>query len=338
MEILGQNKTQKFYCKKCDYTCFKKKHWLQHIKTIKHNANKMLINANSKKDTKICCKYCNKKYKHISSLSRHQKICKKAPSQLVKISQKLAKISHSTLICECGKTYKHASSLSKHRKQCLYLQSLEEEIEIEEDIVPTNNVEQLLKNILKENKELKEQMKKMQINNTYTTNNNTTHNNQKFSINVFLNEKCKNAMSLNDFVDNIQLSLKDLEFTNKHGFVEGVSNIFIKNLNDMDVTERPIHCSDQKRLQFYVKKDDKWEKDKKNEEIDKSIEKIGNKQIKKISDWTAANPGYETNPKKLNEYYSLVRKIMGVNFEKNLRKVKKIIGENVKLEKEDKIE
>ena len=126
-----------------------------------------------------------------------------------------------------------------------------------------NNVEQLLKNILKENKELKEQMKNMQINNNYTTNN-TTNNNQKLSINVFLNEKCKNAMSLNDFVDKIQLSLKDLEFTNKHGFVEGVSNIFIKNLNDMDVTERPIHCSDQKRLQFYVKKEDKWEKDKKN--------------------------------------------------------------------------
>ena len=333
MEILGQNKTPKFYCAKCDYSCFKKKYWLQHIKTIKHNANKMLNIANSKKDTQICCKFCNKQYKHISSLSRHQKKCKYAPSKLVKISQKLAKVSHDKLICECGKTYKHASSLSKHKKNCSYFHSLVYEIEEDDDIIPNNNVEQLLKNILKENKELKEQMKNMQINNNYTTNN-TTNNNQKLSINVFLNEKCKNAMSLNDFVDKIQLSLKDLEFTNKHGFVEGVSNIFIKNLNDMDVTERPIHCSDQKRLQFYVKKEDKWEKDKKNKELDKSIEKISNKQLKKISDWTIANPGYETIPHKLDEYYNLVRKIMGVNFEKNLRKVKKIIGENVKLEKE----
>ena len=159
----------------------------------------------------------------------------------------------------------------------------------------------------------------------------TNNNNQKYTINMYLNDKCKNAMSLKDFVDNIKLSLEDLEFTSHHGFVEGVSNIFLKNLNDMEITERPIHCSDQKRLQFYVKKEDKWEKDKQNIEIDKSIQNIGSKQIGTLIEWTNANPGYENNPVKMEEYFQLVGKTMGVDCEKNIRKIKKIISENVKL-------
>ena len=250
-----------------------------------------------------------------------------------KIIQNYPKVIHSKFQCECGKSYKYASGLSKHKSKCVLFNNGVVEI-LKNPIIPSNNVETLLKNILEENKELRSEIKNLK---TMNITNNNTQNNQ-FNINMFLNEKCKNAMNLEDFVEKIKLTLEDLQFTKDNGYAKGISNIFIKNLNDMDVTERPIHCSDQKRLQFYVKKDDKWEKDKKNEEIDKSIEKIGNKQIKKISDWTAANPGYETNPGKLDEYYSLVRKIMGVNFEKNLRKVKKIIGENVKLEKEDKIE
>ena len=89
-------------------------------------------------------------------------------------------------------------------------------------------------------------------------------------------------MTLTDFVENLHLSLKDLDFTNAQGYVEGISKIFIRNLNNMDVTERPIHCSDQKRLQFYVKKENKWEKDEEHEEIDKSIAKVSKKQIENL--------------------------------------------------------
>ena len=326
---------QKFYCKKCDYGCSKKSSYNKHLATAKHKNDIFLHEQGIKKfPTDFNCKFCNKKYKHKSGQYRHQKICKKQPSQLAKLATKLAIINKQDFICECGKLYKHASSLSKHKKLCNYLQSLEDNSEGRNEIIPSNNVEKLLKNImldnkeiLKENRELKEQVKNMKMGNI--TNNN---NNQKYTINMYLNDKCKNAMSLKNFVENIKLSLKDLEFTSNHGFVEGISNIFLKNLNDMEVTERPIHCSDQKRLQFYVKKEDKWEKDKQNEEIDKSIQNISNKQIGTLIEWTKANPGYENNPDKMEEYFKIVGKTMGVDCEKNIRKIKKIISENVKLD------
>tara|TARA_Y100000816_G_C26104416_1_gene586326 strand:+ start:1273 stop:2280 length:1008 start_codon:yes stop_codon:yes gene_type:complete len=331
MEKSCPKNKQKFYCKICDYGCSKKSSFNKHLLTAKHkNGISPQKNGIKKLPSVFRCIFCNKNYKHRSGQYRHQKICKKRPSVLAKISHQLAIPQNYSFICECGKSYKHASSLSKHRKSCIYLQSLEEEPDSPDEIIPTNNVEKLLKNILDENKELKEQMKSLKLGNTY--NNTTNNNNQKYTINMYLNDKCKNAMSLKDFVENIKLSLEDLEFTSHHGFVEGVSNIFLKNLNDMEVTERPIHCSDQKRLQFYVKKEDKWEKDKQNEEIDKSIKNISSKQIGTLVEWTSANPNYEHNPAKMEEYFQLVGKTMGVDCEKNIRKIKKIISENVKLD------
>ena len=238
-------------------------------------------------------------------------------------------ITENMLICACGKTYKYRSGLSRHQKKCTYsvvkTDTMTDLVNKEDDF-ENNEIKTILKGILKENRELKEQMKNMKMANI------TNNNNQKYTINMYLNDKCKNAMSLKDFVDNIKLSLEDLEFTSHHGFVEGVSNIFLKNLNDMEVTERPIHCSDQKRLQFYVKKEDKWEKDKQNIELDKSIQNISSKQIGTLIEWTKANPGYENNPDKMEEYFQLVGKTMGVDCEKNVRKIKKIISENVKLD------
>ena len=238
-------------------------------------------------------------------------------------------VTENMLCCPCGKTYKYRSGLSRHQKKCTYSvvkSDTKTELAKNDDEFEGDEIKTILKGILKENRELKEQMKNMKMGNI------TNNNNQKYTINMYLNDKCKNAMSLKDFVDNIKLSLKDLEFTSHHGFVEGVSNIFLKNLNDMEVTERPIHCSDQKRLQFYVKKEDKWEKDKQNEEIDKSIQNISNKQIGTLIEWTKANPGYENNPDKMEEYFNIVGKTMGVDCEKNIRKIKKIISENVKLD------
>ena len=194
--------------------------------------------------------------------------------------------------------------------------------------VPTNNVEKLLKNILEENKILREKITNMEMGNTY---NNTQNNN--FNINMFLNEKCKNAMNLEDFVEKIKLSLEDLQFTKDNGYAKGISNIFIKNLNDMDVTERPIHCSDQKRLQFYVKNDNEWTKDNNNEKIDSSIEKISKKQLKSIQDWVEANPDYLESDVKTEEYFTLVRSITQPNDDRNLKNIKRKVGEIVKIEK-----
>jgi hypothetical protein len=222
-------------------------------------------------------------------------------------------------ICPCGKTYKTRGGFSKHKKKCTYT-VVKEEIVIDDN---KSNVEDLLHELIEDNKNLRSEIKNLKLG--------TTTYNQNLSINLFLNDKCKDAMTLTDFVENLHLSLKDLDFTNTQGYVEGISKIFIRNLNNMDVTERPIHCSDQKRLQFYVKKENKWEKDAEHEEIDKSIAKVSKKQILILTDWCKANPGYEDDPEKSEEYFKLVGRTMGPNDEKRLRQIKKILAENVKI-------
>jgi hypothetical protein len=333
MEKSSKKVPKKYYCADCDYTTCKKSQWNRHIMTAKHkNAINAIYNAIQKSSDKFTCKICNKTLKHLSSLYRHQKICKKHPSQLAKLAKKLAKISHQKFECVCGKSYKHASSLSKHKIKCISLKDEGETSDIGE-IIPTNNVEHLLKNImlnnkaiLEENKILREKITNLECGNIY----NNTQNNQ-FNINMFLNEKCKNAMNLEDFVEKIKLTLEDLQFTRDNGYALGISNILIKNLNDMDITERPIHCSDQKRMQFYVKNADEWSKDKNNEKINYSIEKVSKKQIKSIQDWILANPDYLESDSKTEEYFTLVKSITESNDYKNLRSIKRKVGENVKI-------
>lgn len=322
-------KNKNFFCEICSFGCNKKSDFNRHISTYKHiNATNAISNAIKKTPSIICCKICGKDFKHKSSLYRHKKTCKCDASQLAKISQKLAKISHNQFVCECGKSYKHASSLSKHKTKCKHLQLVSENTE-KKEIVPTNNVEHLLKDILEENKVLREKISNLELGNTI----NNTHNNQQYSINFFLNEKCKNAMNLEDFVEKIKFTLEDLQYTSENGYAKGISNVFIKNLNDMDITERPIHCSDQKRLQFYIKNDNEWTKDKNNEKIDHTIEKVSKKQIKSIQEWVEANPDYMDSDAKMEEYFTLVRSITQPNDDKNLKNIKRKVGENVKLEK-----
>ena len=334
MEKSSKKVPKKFYCKDCDYSTCKKSQWDRHILTAKHkNAINAIFDAIQKSSNKNTCELCDKSFKHISALYRHKKICKKDPSQLAKLAKKLAKISHPNFECVCGKSYKHASSLSKHKLKCFLLKDEEDNNKIDE-IIPSNNVEYLLKNImldnkaiLEENKELRSEIKNLKIGN------NITNNNQQYSINFFLNEKCKNAMNLEDFVERIKFTLEDLEFTKDNGYAKGISNIFIKNLNDMDITERPIHCSDQKRMQFYIKNDNSWSKDKSNEKLDHSIEKVSKKQIQSIKEWVMVNPNYMDSEVKMSEYFELIKNITQPNDDKNLRTIKKKVGENVKLEK-----
>ncbi len=327
-----------YSCEACDYNTSRKSQWSRHILTAKHlKLTNAAFGLTKKVPCKFICEKCKKDFNHRQSLFRHKKICKGGYGQLAKLAKKLAKVSHQKFHCECGKSYKHASSLSKHKTKCDYLHVEGDRKDYTDEIVPTNNVEILLKalleknnDILEENKILREKISTMEFGNTY--NNNQTNNNQ-FNINMFLNEKCKNAMNLEDFVEKIKLSLEDLQFTKDNGYAKGISNIFIKNLNDMDVTERPIHCSDQKRLQFYVKNDNEWTKDKNNEKLDNTIKKVSRKQMKSIQEWVEANPDYTETDAKMEECFTLVRSITEPNDDKNLKNIKRKVGENVKIDK-----
>ena len=311
-----------FYCKKCDYTTSRKSQWTRHKMTAKHKNGNNGNDDGNEKSSNFFCENCGNIYRHKSGLSRHLKTCKIALSQLSKSYPNYPKVIHSKFVCECGKSYKYPSGLSKHRKICKKIIK-DENVEI--TLAKTNNVEILLKSILEENKELREEIKNMKMGNTYNTQNN------QYNINMFLNEKCKNAMNLEDFVEKIKLTLEDLQYTNKNGYANGISNIFIKNLSDMDVTERPIHCSDQKRLQFYVKNADEWSKDENNEKIDSSIQKVSQKQLTSINEWTKTNPDFMENDKKRDEYMEMVNKAIQPNDKKNLRSIKRKLGENVKI-------
>ena len=165
----------------------------------------------------------------------------------------------------------------------------------------SNSILDLLKRLGEKDKEIAELREKTQL--TVTNNNNIT-------INLFLNEYCKDAMNLTDFVNNLQVSLQDLEYTNKQGYIEGISHLLIKNLDELDAKERPIHCSDKKRLQFYIKDEDKWEKGNTNKKIDNSISKVAYKHLKTIKTWEQANPGYENSNQGMDKYFQKTRNIL----------------------------
>ena len=159
------------------------------------------------------------------------------------------------------------------------------------------------------------------------------NNNNTISINLFLNEQCKNAMNLTDFINQVHVSLEDLQYSKNNGFVEGVTNIFAKQLKDLKPTERPIHCSDKKRLQFYVKEDNKWSKDSNNEKIDETIYNIKMKQTSKLTDWEKLHPNYVQDPKLLNEWQQILNSMTEETGQRDKikEKLKRNIAEHIQI-------
>tara|TARA_R110002074_G_scaffold204877_1_gene373237 strand:- start:156 stop:605 length:450 start_codon:yes stop_codon:yes gene_type:complete len=145
-------------------------------------------------------------------------------------------------------------------------------------------------------------------------------------------------MNITDFVENLTISLEDLMYTKNHGFVKGISNIFVKQLQDMEPTQRPIHCSDKKRLQFYVKDENKWEKDRSHQKINSSIENIAVMQIKNIKAWEEQNPNYLNDDELLMEWHSMIHSVMGGENEiirmKNCDSIKKEISTTIEMKDE----
>ena len=174
--------------------------------------------------------------------------------------------------CECGKSYKQMPSLSRHKKTCTFIN---EETENNNGV----NNEKLVEKLLEDNAEMRSLIKEIIPKIGNTTNNNTNCNN-KFNMNFFLNETCKDAMPLLEFINNLKLSVEDLDNTGKEGLVKGLTDIITKGLNELDITKRPIHCSDIKRETLYIKDEDKWIKDDK----DKSMVSHAIRKVKRDAD------------------------------------------------------
>ena len=249
---------------------------------------------------KFKCENCEKEYKFRSGLCRHKKKCfHTSENQMLKAtSEKLP--NHTSSQISDSDTSNFANALK------LLAQSLSKQESILEKLVDSQNA-----------------MLPCLGNN----------NNNKISINIFLNEKCKDAMNLTDFVNNIKISLEDLQYTNKHGYVKGISNIFQKNLTDLKATERPFHCSDKKRLQFYVKEEDKWKKDISHQKINNGINQVGKKQILQIKEWEKNHPHFLDHEDQYMEWNQMIARIMGGGTEaareKNIVNIKKTLCENI---------
>lgn len=284
-----------FQCDECNYTTRNKYDWNKHILTNKHKKNVSCIGNN--------------------------------------INSKLL-IEKQKFTCECGKVYKYYSGLSRHKQKCCYFVSNEGNTNT---IVDTAIVQQQRDQIASLHSLLEKTIESQQetLNNLMSKVGNTTNNNtiNNMQINFFLNEECKNAMNITDFINSLQLSLDDLLYTRENGYIKGITNIFVKNLQDLNPNDRPIHCSDRKNLQFYVKDADQWEHDSSHIKVDQTIESITQKQIQKIKEWEDLHPNWNKSEKGAESYMEMVKEVMGgVSHNKkikNYENIKKELGVSI---------
>jgi hypothetical protein len=262
--ISGKNNVLNFFCKYCDYSCCKKYDWTRHLSTAKH---RKALPGNDF---------------HTISGQKGQ-----------------------TFQCSiCEKYFKTNAGLWKHKNKCISINSAVDVVVIKEDANKNNNInkDDLILELLKQNKELLEIVK----NGTHNTTHTNSHN-KAFNLNFFLNETCKNAMNINDFIDSIKLQLPDLIDVGEIGFVEGISKIIVKNLNNLDETERPIHCTDKKRETMYIKDADKWEKeDDKKSKLITAVKKIADKNIRLLPQFREKYPEYSNSYSKVSDKYDKI--------------------------------
>ena len=254
--------------------------------------------------------------------------------------------------CECGKEYLHMSSLCKHKKSC---DSIHTEKISNDTYETTTNVQStefdsdMILEILKQNQEFKELIiaqnnKILELvsshNTTNITNNNNNNNNttNKFNLNVFLNETCKDALNMSEFLESLTLCLNDFENFGPLGYCGGITNILLKGLKTLDVNKRPIHCSDLKREVIHIKNNDVWQKDEEQAQMIKAIKAIEHKNMKQMTLWAKANPEYkDANHKKSDLYTKLMDNSLGETdkekAQKNYHKIIRSVAKEILVEK-----
>ena len=297
-----QKNSHKFICVNCDYSTSKKSNYDAHKTSTKHYKNNSLTtfdNTELKQKTNSVhiCDFCDKTYNDRAGLWRHKKKCKQA-----------------------NDTANHNYIIDKD----LVMLLIKENSELKNMMMSAQN--QMM--------DTQTQMLEVIKTGTHNTTNNSNSHNKTFNLQFFLNETCKNAMNIMDFVDSLKLQLNDLERMGEIGFVNGMSNIIIKNLQSMDVTERPVHCTDQKREVMYVKDDGKWDKEEESKpKLRKAIKHIAHKNAKLIAEFKEKYPDYRTCASKIStQYNTMVIEAMGglgcvdsVNENKIIKRISKEI-------------
>ena len=308
MSTEKSQKNAKIYkCELCDYNTCNSADYSRHTATRKHTKRTISTDINhlsQKNAESFLCSHCNKCYKERSGLWRHKQTCN-PPIKTIDASNNFV--------------------VDKELVMLLIKENSE------------------LKNMMMEEHKSTQQMMleviKSGTHNTTNNNTNTNSHNKTFNLQFFLNETCKNAMNIMDFVDSLKLQLNDLERMGEIGFVNGMSNIIIKNLQNMDVSERPVHCTDQKREVIYVKDEGKWDKeDESKPKLRKAIKHIAHKNAKLIGEFKVKHPDYCKSAAKIStQYNTMVIEAMGgigSNDLCNENKIIKRISKEIMVEKE----
>ena len=293
----NSKKTPIFSCEKCDFTCSKQNEFKRHVVTNKHK-------------------------------------------RLHETTEKNSNQASSVYICKCGKKYLHHTSLAKHKRLCNFLHvsfdgaTASNEKELENEVITKEMFMELLKDNREMLKIIKSLSEQSHINNSTITTT-TNSNNSTFNMNLFLNEKCKDAMNMKDFVNSIQLNMTDLENVGRLGYVEGMSNIFIDNLQKTDIYKRPVHCSDVKRETLYVKDNNQWQRDgPDHEKMTNAVLAVEQKNVALVNEWAKTHPNCMYSHTRDNEtYFKLSKAATDGDKDGNIDKVIRKVSKSVAIEK-----
>jgi hypothetical protein len=289
---------KKFYCEKCDFTCSKSSNLNKHKMTLKHSNGDKMVTNGDNNMPK-----------------------------------------NATYECKCGNTYMYRQGLSRHRQNCSVDQ-------VENNDKNSNNIsgfeidKELLIKLLLKNQDVMEKMMEImpQIgNNSHNTNSHNTTNNQ-FNIHMFLNEHCKNAMNLTDFIDSLPITSETYDSTIENGLTKTITNLLVNGLSQLDILDRPIHCTDATRKTLYVKNDNIWEKDNELLHVIKGIKTLSMKQRTMINKWQDANMGWDTKENLQSRMTKLVFNSMTSieNDDKETGKIIRALSKNVYLDTDTK--
>tara|TARA_B100000035_G_scaffold124356_1_gene105875 strand:- start:2213 stop:3157 length:945 start_codon:yes stop_codon:yes gene_type:complete len=279
-----QKRAPIFLCKECNFETSKKSNYDKHLLTAKH---KMVTNGNKKmpKNAAHICEWCLKEYKHASGLSRHMKKCRDEINE-----EKI--------------------ELEKEEPDNIVTNTVSSD-QVVELIRQNHEFKDLLVEQHKQNQELQKQL--LDVAKEGKTINNNCNQTNNFNLNFFLNEQCKNAINLMDFVNSLDISIEDIKETGKLGYVDGIGRIFVRALNDLDVTERPIHCTDIKRETVYVKDQDKWEIDNvQKPKLKDALFAIEKKNLDMLPEWQEKNPSFkEMDTQENNDFIQISMNSLG---------------------------
>jgi hypothetical protein len=279
-----------------------------------------------KNDNIYCCDLCDFNTCKKTNYDLHLQTKKHNSNSLATLSN--TKNEKPNFQCnKCNKIYNDRTGLWRHKKQC----NADENKVLTDEPHQINELDELkgfMNYLMKENSEMKSMMMEVIKNGTtQNSHNNTTNSHNKaFNLNFFLNETCKDAMNITEFVESIKLQLSDLESVGEVGYVEGISNIIVKNLKDLDVTQRPVHCTDKKRETMYIKDENTWEKDEEQKKMHKLVRKVADKNARMLPKFKEAHPDCTKSASRYSDQYNkIIMEAMGGRGDNDFEKEEKII-------------